>query len=122
MLAQVFRFCQYKIRATKNDGFNEKRYTFAKPETFFVNLQLFSFPTCGQSCGQTCGQIVKVVVKVVVKMSKLWSNLWSKMWSPVSKVVILSKPFCSAILFTMRTKIFIKNLGKGLKNYELIKR
>ena len=74
-------------------------------KTFFVNFQFFSFLTCGQSCGQSCGQNFKVVVKVVVKFRK-------DVVKVVVKVVILSNAFCSAILFSMRTKFLSKILGK----------
>jgi hypothetical protein len=104
MLAQVFKLVNIKSGKQKKEC-SERNITLSQPRsTFFVNFQFFSFLTCGQSCGQSCGQNFKDVVKVVVK------------------VVILSNSFCSAILFSMRTKFFIKNFGKGLKKYELIKR
>jgi hypothetical protein len=115
MLAQVFKLVNIKSGKQKKEC-SERNITLSQPRsTFFVNYQFFSFLTCGQSCGQSCGQNFKDVVKVVVKFRK-------DVVKVVVKVVILSNSFCSAILFSMRTKFFIKNFGKGLKKYELIKR
>ena len=115
MLAQVFKLVNIKS-GKQNKARSARKVTLSQNQkTFFVNFQFFSFSTCGQRCGQSCGQNFKDVVIVVVKFRK-------DVVKVVVKVVILSNSFCSAILFSMRTKFFIKNFGKGLKKYELIKR